>query len=130
MSKNLIVIVDDEPVVQRGLEAVIPTLLGEFNFDLSSYLGGKKLIQLMREGFVKPTVVLMDYDLKDLDGKTGPDFIKEIMEIDPTVPVIGMSFSPERYVQEEFFESGAKEFFYKGMETSKWIELVKKFLTK
>lgn len=79
--KNTILIVDDEPQIQK----MLAILLGGENFKIVETLTGKQAIRLSMSA--KPDVILLDLGLPDMDGKAVITAIREWSQ----VPIIVLS---------------------------------------
>ena len=78
---KLVYIVEDDPVVVQFLS----DRLRNEGYSVEFFLNGEDLCQRM---MYRPDYVVLDYYLKDYDGR---DLLEYIKEIYPDVPVIGFS---------------------------------------
>ena len=79
--KNMILVVDDEPQIQKMLSI----LLESENFKINESTSGKQAIRMCAS--IKPDLILLDLGLPDMDGK---DVINSIREWSQ-VPIIVLS---------------------------------------
>lgn len=109
-----ILIIEDDPDILNALNIV----LGSEGFDVDVLLRGQCIL---RNQFVKPDLLILDYLLPDTDGLT----ICRHLQSEPTyrdIPIIVMSASPK--LKNKVLEAGASAFVEKPFDVSELVNLV------
>lgn len=112
-----LLIVDDHPVVRRGIRMSLERcaqiqIVGEGN-------DGREALQLARE--LKPDVVLMDIDMPQMNGLAVTDLLRREM---PTIKVLILSsYANSDYVM-RIIRSGARGFLLKEAATEEVVRAV------
>ncbi|HTS00456.1 MAG TPA: response regulator transcription factor [Bacteroidota bacterium] len=119
--KTRILIVDDHPVVRRGLAAMIGAdpamaVAGEA-------ADGDDAILKVRE--LRPDLVLLDIALP---GKSGLEVLKTIRAEMPDLPVLVLSTFPERQYAVRCLRSGARGYLTKSSAADELLGAVRKIL--
>jgi DNA-binding NarL/FixJ family response regulator len=119
--KARILIVDDHPVVRKGLSYLIQkepdlSVCGECEE------GGDVLSSVIN---LKPDVVVVDLFLKDMNGI---DLIKEIRKHHPNVSVLVLSMQDEAVYAERVFRAGAMGYISKDEMLEKVVSALRRIL--
>ncbi len=101
-----ILIVDDHPVVRRGLKQILASetdmvVVGEAK-------NGHEALDLVRE--VEWDVTVLDYSMP---GRSGVELLKEIKRLHPNRPVLVLSMLPEEIHATQVFKSGGSGYLNK-----------------
>ena len=114
-----IVVVDDHPVVRRGLQSSLDRIDGISVVGTAG--GGEEAIAKARE--LKPTIVLMDYSM---DGMSGVEATRQLGEVAPQVRVVMLtSFGGEEKMKAAV-EAGAVGYVLKDSELRDIVDAVRK----
>jgi DNA-binding NarL/FixJ family response regulator len=100
-------VVDDHPLVRRGM-ALIFSNLPDF-FLCGESTDGAPAVGLIEK--LKPQAVILDLDLKDVDGL---DLLKDIRLTYPKLPVLIFSMHDELIYAERALRAGARGYVNKG----------------
>ena len=100
-------IVDDNPVVAKGLQYYLDTRFGN-NLNISSFTTGESALQKLDQS---TNIVILDYFL---DGEDGKEILKSIKSINPNVEVIMHSSNDDIGVAIDLFRNGASDYVLKG----------------
>jgi DNA-binding NarL/FixJ family response regulator len=116
-----VLLVDDHPVVRRGLGLMIDDekdmqVCGE----AESYEQALKAIQE-----IKPDVAVVDVSLS---GRSGIDLIKELRTVAPTLPVLVLSMHDETLQAERALRAGAKGYIMKREAPANVIDAIRQVL--
>src|SRR3954454_16443534 len=120
-TKSRVLLVDDHPVVRRGLALMIDaepdlTVCGEAeNYE-------QAVASIDR---CKPDVAVVDISL---GGRSGIDLIKDVRGKKPDLPVLVLSMHDESLQAERALRAGAKGYIMKREATAKVIEAIRKVL--
>ena len=101
--KNTILVVDDEPQIQK----MLGILLDAENFKIVESTSGKQAIRMCVS--TKPDLVLLDLGLPDMDGKTVITALREWSQ----VPIIVLSVRPSDEEITEALNMGANDYVIK-----------------
>jgi DNA-binding NtrC family response regulator len=101
MSKDTILIVDDNASIRKLLEVALPPL----GLEVLSVSNAKEAIELFRQHPRRIALVLIDGD--------GPETLTALRAIDPGVRCCFMSALPARYTPGELSSFGVADFFPK-----------------
>jgi len=114
-------IVDDSAYMQR----VIGTFVKDLNVKVVGFAeNGEEATKLYKE--LNPDIVTMDLAMEKV---TGLESLKEIMLLDPNAVVIVISSTAgQKKVVEHALELGAKEFFTKPLDKSRFINYINEIL--
>jgi NarL family two-component system response regulator LiaR len=113
-----VMIVDDHPMVRRGLAAFLKVhadleLVGEAS-------DGTEALRVCRQ--VDPDVILMDLVMP---GMAGPETTRIICEEDPTVHVIALTSFQEKELVREALEAGATSYLLKNVAANELAEAIR-----
>lgn len=104
-SKFRVVVVDDS----ASMRNVLRELMRNEGYNVVDEMGsGAKLLESMEQA--KPHIVLLDYNLPDIDGLT---LLKQIHASHPRVSVVMVTGSDKRELEAEAAEAGAAGFLHK-----------------
>ncbi len=87
--------------------------------------GGRQAIDLAAQ--LKPTVILMDINLPDMDGLTATSHILKIL---PLISVIIMSVHDEGAYKRRALEAGAKAFLTKPFSGDELMDIIRKSIAR
>lgn len=121
INKFRIFIIDDHPVVIRGLSNLI-----EQEKELcvcGSAVDTKNVVDEIKK--IKPDLIILDISLKDLNGL---DFIKELKNFSLEIPVLVLSMHDENIYAEESLHAGARGFIMKQEAPEKVISAIQEIL--
>lgn len=121
MKKNRIVIVEDHPIVRRGMAQLI-----NFENDLCT-VGEAETTFIAYEILKKetPDLVLVDLSLK---GGSGLELIKDIKKLYPKMLVIVVSLHDENVYAERVMRAGAKGYIMKSEATESILSAIRQVL--
>ena len=121
-NKRKIIIVDDHPIVRRGLTELINQ---EEDLVVSGHAeDAYEAMDTIRS--LKPDMVIVDISLK---GKSGMEVIKDIKARYPALPVLTLSMHDESLYAERAIRAGAKGYIMKQEATEKVITAIRKVLS-
>ena len=102
-NKPTIIAIDDSPMLVNFLQKYLCKA-----YNVITYTSTSETLKDLSEGKISPDCILTDYYLgKDL---TGLEFIKELKEVDPIIPVLVLSGSVDTKEKIECLQSGAADF--------------------
>ena len=101
MSAGKVLVVDDEPEVRQ----VLQEFLTSRGYDVSVAAGGLEAIALVET--VKPDLVLLDVAMPDIDGV---ETLRQIVELQPTLPVIMVTANADIGVTSKLLALGAVDY--------------------
>jgi DNA-binding NarL/FixJ family response regulator len=104
-----IIIVDDQPILIKGLASLIKTYP---YYQVAGWAANSAdALELVREK--KPNLAIVDLSL---GGEDGLDLIKAMKVLDPKLSVLVFSMHDERYYAERALDAGAKGYIMKNSE--------------
>jgi len=117
-----VLLVDDHPIVRQGLEQMI-------NDSADLHVCGQaadtqEALKAVRD--LAPDVVVLDISLKD---RSGIDFIKEIHEVKPGLPVLVLSMHDETLQAERALRAGARGYIMKQEATEQVLTAIRRVLS-
>jgi len=115
-----VVIVDDHPIVRRGLKEI---LRSEGDLNLSEAANGTEARELMKQG----TFDLIVLDL-DLPGLSGLELLKEIRRSHKNSRVLVLSIYPEDQFAVRVLKAGASGFLSKDAAPEQLAKTIRKIL--
>ncbi|MCK5201153.1 MAG: response regulator transcription factor [Spirochaetales bacterium] len=119
--KNRIVIVEDHPIVRRGIAQLI-------NFEEDMCTVGEAETTFIAHEILereKPDLVLVDLSLK---GGSGLELIKDIKRLYPKMLIIVMSLHDENVYAERVLRAGAKGYIMKSEATESILTAIRQVL--
>ena len=117
MSKIRVLLVDDHPVVRRGLIALLGA---EPDMEVVGEAGtGQQAVTLSQA--LHPDVVVMDLTLPSLDGV---EATRQICLAHPSTVVIGLSVHPTHQVEQAIRAAGAAAFLTKDCAVDQLYEAI------
>lgn len=119
MRPHRLVIVDDHPIVQRGLRELVA---GEPDLELAGEAASREEA-LRRIAATEPDLVLVDLSLGSL--VEGLELVKELHAQRPALPVLVMSVHDERIYAERVLRAGARGFVGKHETTEVFLERIR-----
>jgi two-component system, NarL family, invasion response regulator UvrY len=117
-----ILIVDDHPMVRRGLKQTIEEIPGEVKVDEAT--NGVEALNKARTG--NYDVVILDIDLP---GKNGMDVLEQIKHEKPTLPVLMLTMYSEEQLAVRALKTGASGYLTKGSAPDELVTAVQKVLS-
>jgi DNA-binding NarL/FixJ family response regulator len=115
MQKINVLIVDDHPIVIAGIENLLNT---QPNIEhVYSAANGKTALELIASNPVD--VVLLDINLPDINGI---DLCKKLLEVNPTVNILGMSTLGDYSYISRLIQNGAVGYIIKNASAHEIIE--------
>jgi DNA-binding NarL/FixJ family response regulator len=113
-----LLIVDDHPVVQQGLQYLLHScddikVMGSFSF-------GKEALQFLK--FNKVDVVLLDVNLPDIHGI---EMCREIKKIQAKTYILALSNHSERSLITQMVHSGASGYMLKNASSDELIQAIR-----
>jgi DNA-binding NarL/FixJ family response regulator len=116
-----ILVVDDHPIVRKGLENLI-----NYEKDLMVCQQVEDAHEAMKAiDRLKPDIVIVDISLK---GKNGLELIKNIKIQHPDLPILALSMHDESLYAERAIRAGAKGYIMKQQATENIIKAIRKVL--
>jgi len=116
-----VLIVDDHPVVRRGLRALLSDEFREAAFGEASNVQ-QALEQISKKGW---DVALLDISLP---GRSGLDFLKEVKAARPRLPVLVLSIHPEDQFAVRVLKAGAEGYLTKESVPEELVNAIRKIL--
>lgn len=119
--KNRIVIVEDHPIVRRGMAQLI-------NFEEDMCTVGEAETTIIAHEILereKPDLVLVDLSLK---GGSGLELIKDIKKLYPKMLIIVVSLHDENVYAERVMRAGAKGYIMKSEATESILTAIRQVL--
>jgi DNA-binding NarL/FixJ family response regulator len=115
-----VLLVDDHPVVRRGVKEI---LSDEPDIETVEASDGHECLRIVRDRHVN--LVVLDLDLP---GKNGFDLLKEIKRRRPALPVLILSIYPEEQFAVRVLKAGASGFISKDAAPEELVKAVRKIL--
>jgi DNA-binding response OmpR family regulator len=106
--KNLVFIVEDNPVQQKMLQVHFEQALG--NYTVKTFPNPEGLFAHLDE---KPFAVVLDHFFGDSNGRTGLDYLKKLKKTHSSIPVIYYTSSTDENIKSEALKLGADQFITK-----------------
>jgi CheY-like chemotaxis protein len=106
--KNLVFIVEDNPVQQKMLQAHFEQTLG--NYAVKIFATPQNLISHLDE---KPFAVVLDHFFGDKETKTGLDYLKELRKQHTSVPIIYYTTLNDNGIKAQVMALGAEQYIVK-----------------
>lgn len=106
--KNLVFIVEDNPVQQKMLQVHFEQSLG--NYTVRTFANPEDMFAHLEE---KPFAVVLDHFFGDSSGKTGLDYLKKLRKSYSSTPVIYYTTSTDEKIKSEALKLGAEQFITK-----------------
>lgn len=116
-----LLIVDDHPVVRRGLKGILGDEQDLSVFEASN---GHEALQQIKE--CEFDLVILDLDMP---GMNGIDLLKEIKEQDKNLSVLVLSVYPEDQVAVRVLKAGASGFVSKETATDQLVSAIRRILS-
>jgi DNA-binding response OmpR family regulator len=107
--KNLVFIVEDNPIQQKILQVHFEEMLG--NYEVKTFLDPDDMLSHIVE---KPFAIVLDHFFNDKKDKTGVDYLKEIKKKYKSLPVIYYTSLDDDSIREEVMDLGAEEYIIKN----------------
>jgi DNA-binding NtrC family response regulator len=107
---KLVFFVDDDKMMLNLLEY---TLKNKQDYEVETFYTGEDCIDNMG---MKPDLIVLDHNFKSNGAprKNGLEILKEIKQIDSTLPVIILTCQEDQKLADEFISSGATKFIPKN----------------
>jgi DNA-binding NarL/FixJ family response regulator len=119
--KNQVLIVDDHPVVRRGLAELIS---GEADMQVCAQAGtAQAALNAVQQQ--KPSIILLDMSLGDVNGIS---LIKDIRCRFGDIPILVLSMHDEALYAERALHAGARGYIMKEEATERIMEAIRKVL--
>ena len=116
-----LLIVDDHPVVRRGLKGILGD---EHDLSVFEASNGHEALQQIKE--CKFELVILDLDMP---GMNGIDLLKEIKQQDKNLSVLVLSVYPEDQVAVRVLKAGASGFVSKETATDQLVGAIRRILS-
>lgn len=101
--KSKIIVIDDSPMLLKFLQSYLSE-----EYDVTAYSSTSEALKDLSEGRVAPDCILTDYYLgQDL---TGLEFVQQLKEVDPIIPVLVLSGSVDMQQKIACLRNGAVDF--------------------
>lgn len=107
--KNLVFVVEDNPIQQKILQVHFEEMLG--NYQVKTFLDPDDMLAHINE---KPFAIVLDHFFNDKKDKTGVDYLKEIKKKYKSLPVIYYTSLDDDSIREEVLDLGAEEYIIKN----------------
>lgn len=118
MKKVRVLLADDHTIVREGLRTLLSL---EKDIQVAGEAGdGLEAVRLAGE--LKPRVVVMDIGMPDLNGI---DATRRILDVDPSVGVIGLSIHSDRRFVMGMLAAGAKGYLLKNCASEELIHAIR-----
>lgn len=117
MNKNHIMIIDDHQIVRKGLRSLLESDMNQFVVEEAQTLN--EALKIL--SFYKPSVILLDYRLEDIDGA---EATKRILSAYPQAKVIILTAFDDQDAVLECVNSGVMGFLLKTIDSKKIIEAI------
>ncbi len=119
---SYILLIEDNPL---NAEVVI-FLLRSLNLEVRHTLRGLEGAKLARQE--RPALILMDYDLPDIDGRTLALLLKKQLGDTEAPPIVAVTAREGRYEERLARQFGCVAFVSKPIDDEKFIALVQRLL--
>jgi CheY-like chemotaxis protein len=106
--KNLVFIVEDNPVQQKMLQVHFEEMLG--NYSVRTFSKPEEMMQSLKE---KPFAIVLDHFFEDKNGKTGLDFLEQLRKTKSTIPVIYYTTLNDEEMKKKVMALGAEQYIIK-----------------
>ena len=106
--KNLVFIVEDNPVQQKMLQVHFEETLG--NYTVKSFSDPEQLMQHLND---KPFAIVLDHFFSDKRDVTGVDYLRALKNKKVTTPVIYYTTLKDETVKKQVMELGAADYIIK-----------------
>jgi DNA-binding NarL/FixJ family response regulator len=107
--KNLVFIVEDNPIQQKMLQVHFEEMLG--NYEVRTFLDPDDMFQHLNE---KPFAIVLDHFFIDKKDKNGLDYLKEVKKKYKALPIIYYTSLDDDKVRQEVMQLGAEEYIIKN----------------
>ncbi len=107
--KNLVFVVEDNPIQQKILQVHFEEMLG--NYEVRTFLDPDDMFEHLKE---KPFAVVLDHFFNDKKDKNGLDYLKAIRKKYKSIPVIYYTSLDDDKIKTEVLENGADEYIIKN----------------
>ena len=123
MKKIRILVVDDHPVVRRGISAC---LAGRENLEIvGEAADGREAVKKARE--LQPDIMLMDINMPQMNGLDLISYIRS-QHREPKLPIIVITTQGEEEARDKGMAQGANAYLTKPISGPKLVSLVKELL--
>jgi len=116
-----VVVIEDDPAVRKGAEQALRLA----NLDVKAFGDAEQALAILRANF--PGVVISDVRLPGMGGMTA---LKEIVALDPELPVILITGHGDVSMAVEAMRSGAYDFIEKPFPSDQLVEVTRRALEK
>ncbi|CAN5399995.1 hypothetical protein BH10BAC4_BH10BAC4_02760 [soil metagenome] len=106
--KNLVFIVEDNPVHQKMLQVHFEEMLG--NYSVKTFDSPDTMFAHLKE---KPFAIVLDHFFGDKSNKTGLHYLKELKKSYSSIPVIYYTTLNDLAVKQQIMAMGVYEFIIK-----------------
>lgn len=117
---NKILIVDDSPLILRNIKNLL-----ENEYDVITATSGQQALDIIVEE--KPGLVLLDYEMPKMSGKTVFETIKKNKDIKDT-PVIFLTGVSNKKIIYSILQLNPADYILKPPDTQKLLNTIKKIL--
>jgi CheY-like chemotaxis protein len=107
--KNLVFIVEDNPVQQKMLQFHFEQTLGTYK--VKTFTNPQEMLAHLKE---KPFAIVLDHFFEDKKGKTGLDYLKDLRKYNSTVAIIYYTTLNDPAVEASVMALGAEQYIVKN----------------
>lgn len=106
--KNLVFVVEDNPVQQKMLRVHFEEMLG--NYTVNAFNDPQEMLKHLKS---KPFAIVLDHFFGDKTSKTGLDYLQELKKTNPSIPVIYYTTLQDQNIRNKVMQLGAEEYIVK-----------------
>lgn len=107
IEKTRVLLADDHQIMRRGIKGLINA--EDDLFVVAEARNGKEAVKLARE--TSPDVIVMDFNMPLMNGF---EAAKEIILINPSIKIIGLSLNGHHYARQSMLSAGASAYLAKS----------------
>ena len=122
MNNQLVLIVDDTKVYRLG---AYRSFTNE-GFEVVTAVNGSEAVEYIKNSTRKPSLILMDQSMPEMDGIEATQLIKQV---DPDIPIFGFTTETNETTLRDFKNAGLSGFYNKPIKTEEIKEIKRKFST-
>ena len=117
-----IIVVDDHPIIRKGIIQILEDLPGE-NY-IEDVSNSNELFQKLRE--LSFNLIILDISMP---GRSGIDLLPDLIQLYPEIPVLILSMYPEEQYAIRAIKSGAAGYLTKESAPNELLMAVKKVIS-
>src|SRR5688572_7421004 len=106
--KNIVYIVEDNLVQQKMLQVHFEQMLG--NYTVRTFANPDDMFQHLSE---KPFAIVLDHFFSDKKNLTGLDYLKDLKQNHPNIPVIYYTSANDDSIRAEVMKLGVEQYIHK-----------------